>query len=190
MKISLLSPKPDRICSIDASTNSLAYAIFEKEQLVDTGKINFSGKDVYAKIKDAARKTAEVFDKFEVDAIVIEHTVFINSPKTMADLSMVQGALLGSAMLSGVDQVGSINPITWQTFIGNGRLSPADRKEIVDSNPDKSKTWYRAREREIRKEKTIRFVNTYYDLELRDDDVADAVGIGHYALNNWNKIFA
>jgi hypothetical protein len=54
--------------------------------------------------------------------------------------------------------------------------------------PGKSKNWYQNKSREIRKQRTINFVNTYYDKNLADDDVADAVGIGHYAINNWGKI--
>ena len=190
MKLSLINPTPKRICSIDASTNSLAFAIFSDGSLEMFGKISFSGANIYSKIGDAARKTGAVLSKFNVEAIAIEHAVFINSPKTMSELSMVQGALLGSAMSNGVDVVRSINPITWQTFIGNGKLSQQEKKTIVDANPDKSKAWHKKQERDLRKDKTIRFVNTYYDVNISDNDVADAVGIGHYAINNWSKMGA
>jgi hypothetical protein len=33
--------------------------------------------------------------------VVIEHTVFINSPKTAADLALVQGSLLGAMSMAG-----------------------------------------------------------------------------------------
>ena len=42
-------------------------------------------------------------------------------------------------------------------------------------------------ERNLRKERTIRFVNTIYDRNITDNDVADACGIGHWAINNWSK---
>lgn len=180
--------RPDRICSIDASTNSLAFAIFDKKELIRYGKINFSGNNIYDKISDASRKTGSLLEKFGIDAIVIEHSVFMNSPKTMSELSMVQGALLGSAGRSGIKTAGSINPITWQTFIGNGKLKTEDRKKIVDDNPGKSKAFYKKVERELRKQKTINFVNVYYDISIEDNDVADAIGVGHYAIQNWTKI--
>jgi Holliday junction resolvasome RuvABC endonuclease subunit len=188
MNLGLINEKPKRICSIDASTNSLAFAIFDDHKLTMFGKINFNGTDIYYKVGDAARKTGAVLEQFSFDAIAIEHTVYINSPKTMSELSMVQGALLGSAMSRGVSRVKSINPITWQTFIGNGKLSQQDRKEIVDANPGKSAAWYKKQERDLRKQKTIKFVNTYYDVNITDNDVADAVGIGHYAIRNWSKM--
>ena len=48
--------KPNTVCSIDASTNSLAFAIFSGKELVTIGKINFAGSNTYKKVGDAARK--------------------------------------------------------------------------------------------------------------------------------------
>lgn len=187
-KVGQVSQKPKNICAIDASTNSLAFAIFSEKKLVKFGKIKFEGSNVYKKLGDAALKSMPFFKNFEIDAIVIEHTIFINSPKTASDLSLIQGALLGAARISGVHTAGSINPITWQSFIGNGKLSVAEKQKIAQDFPGKSKNWYQNKSREIRKQKTINFVNTYYDKDVSDDDVADAIGIGHYSINNWEKI--
>jgi len=188
IKMTLIDSKPKTICSIDASTNSLAFAIFSEINLVAFGKINFQGSNTYAKVKDAARKSHAFFKKFNIDSIVIEHTVFINSPKTAADLALVQGALLGAAGISGIRIAGSVNPISWQSFIGNPKLTTIEKKELMEQYPDKSKAWYQNRAREIRKIRTVQFVNTYYDKEIVDNDVADAVGIGHWAINNWGKL--
>lgn len=190
VKISKLINKPSRICSIDASTNSLAFAIFEDEKLKHFGKINFEGLNVYSKVKDAARKSVSFFAQFanSVDAIVIEHTVYMNSPKTQADLALVQGALLGAAAQNKIRLAGSINPIAWQTYIGNGKLTKDAKSLIRKANPGKSESWYKQHERELRKQKTINFININYDIEIEDNDVADAIGIGHYAINNWDRI--
>jgi Holliday junction resolvasome RuvABC endonuclease subunit len=188
IKMTLTDQKPKTICSIDASTNSLAFAIFSDIKLVAFGKINFQGTNTYAKVKDAARKSYAFFKKFRIDSIVIEHTVFINSPKTAADLALVQGALLGAAGICGIRIAGSVNPISWQSFIGNPKLTTMEKKELMEQYPNKSKVWYQNRAREIRKVRTIQFVNTYYDKEVADNDVADAIGIGHWAINNWGKL--
>jgi Holliday junction resolvasome RuvABC endonuclease subunit len=180
--------KPKNILAIDASTNSLAFAIFSDKTLIRYGKIRFDGLNAYQKLGDAARKTLPFLKQFNVDAIVIEHTVFINSPKTASDLALIQGALLGAAKLAGIRTAGSINPITWQSFIGNNKLSAKEKQDMVAEFPGKSKNWYQNKSREVRKQRTIRFVNSYYDKNIQDDDVADAVGIGHYAINNWGKI--
>ena len=104
-----LEVKPERICAIDASTNSLAYAVFSGSSIKEIGKINFEGKDIYSKVGDAAKKTKAYFETvMKADAIIIEHTVFMNSPKTAADLALVQGALLGAASICGINIVGKV----------------------------------------------------------------------------------
>jgi len=180
--------QPERICAIDASTNSLAYATFHGGQLKECGKIKFEGKDIYEKVGDAAVKTKLYFEKYiNVDAIVIEHTVFMNSPKTAADLALVQGALLGAAAMSGITTVGKVSPITWQNFIGNKKISKDEKLLIRSQHPGKSESWYKSFERDLRKQRTINFININYDKNIEDNDVADACGIGHWALKNWGK---
>lgn len=180
--------KPERICAIDASTNSLAFATFHGGYLKECGKINFAGKDIYEKVGDAAVKTRLYFEKYiNVDAIVIEHTVFMNSPKTAADLALVQGALLGAAAMSGITTVGKVSPITWQNFIGNKKIGKDEKLFIRAQHPGKSESWYKSYERDLRKQRTINFININYDKQIDDNDVADACGIGHWAIKNWGK---
>ena len=182
--------KPERICAIDASTNSLAFAIFytDKDELGFIGKITFEGNNIYEKVMDAGKKVKAVFDYYGgFEAIVIEHTVFMNSPKTAADLALVQGAILGSAGQSGTKIIGRVSPITWQNFIGNKKISKEEQLLIRSQNPGKSVGWYKSYERNIRKQRTIKFININYDRHIEDNDVADACGIGHWAIKNWDK---
>jgi Holliday junction resolvasome RuvABC endonuclease subunit len=154
--------------------------------LIQYGKIKFVGITAYDKVVDAARKLRSYFDSYvDIDAIVIEHTVFMNSPKTAADLALVQGAILGAA---GVKTVRSVAPITWQNFIGNKRPSKEELLKIKSDNPDKSDSWVKTYVREQRKQKTINFINIQYDKKVSDNDIADAIGIGYYAMKNWGKL--
>lgn len=180
---------PDTVFSIDASTNSLAFAVFHKKEIIATGKIKFEGNNNYEKVTDACKKTKAFFEVYNmVEAIVIEHTVFINSPKVAADLALVQGAILGAAGISNIKIAGSVSPITWQNFLGNKRFTTKEKQDIVLEFPGKSKAWYKSHERQLRKQKTINFINTYYDKTIDDDDVADACGVGHWAISNWDKL--
>ena len=180
---------PKTICAIDASTNSrLAFALFDNKKLTTVGKIKFEGNTNYKKVMDACAKTKAFFEySGGFEAIVIEHTVFMNSPKTAADLALVQGALLGAAGLTGTKQIGTVAPITWQNYLGNKRLTKEEQIEIRAKNPGKSDSWYKSYERQVRKERTIKLIEINYDKNLDDNDVADACGIGHWAINNWNK---
>jgi hypothetical protein len=137
---------------------------------------------------DAGKKVKAFIDYYGgFDAIVIEHTVFMNSPKTAADLALVQGAILGAAGQSGTKIIGKVSPITWQNFIGNKKISKEEQLLIRSQIPGKSESYYKAHERMLRKERTIKFINTIYDRSITDNDVADACGIGHWALKNWGK---
>ena len=180
--------EPKTICAIDASTTSLAFALFDNKKLTTVGKIKFEGTTNYKKVMDACAKTKAFFEySGGFEAIVIEHTVFMNSPKTAADLALVQGALLGAAGLTGTKQIGTVAPITWQNYLGNKRLTKEEQINIRAKNPGKSDSWYKTYERQIRKERTIKLIEINYDKSLDDNDVADACGIGHWAINNWNK---
>jgi Holliday junction resolvasome RuvABC endonuclease subunit len=189
VKISSLRPSPDTIFAVDASTNSIAFAVFHKKELISTGKIIFDGRNTYEKVADACKKLNSFFKLYDnVDSIVIEHTVFMNSPKTAADLALVQGAILGAAGVNNIRIGGSVSPITWQNYIGNKRLTTKEKQDIMQEFPNKTKSWYKTYERELRKQKTIKFVNTYYDKNYSDNDIADACGIGHWAIHNWEKL--
>ena len=181
---------PQTICAIDASTTSLAFALFNTQQkeLGVVGKIYFEGNNVYEKVMDAGKKVKAFNDYYGgFESIVIEHTVFMNSPKTAADLALVQGAILGAAGQSGTKVIGKVSPITWQNYIGNKKISKDEQLFIRAQHPGKSVSWYKAYERNLRKERTIKFINTIYDRTIQDNDVADACGIGHWAMNNWIK---
>ena len=183
-----LEVKPHRICAIDASTNSLAFALFAGDELESIGKINFEGNDIYQKVMDAGKKVKAFFEIYGgFEAIVIEHTVFMNSPKTAADLALVQGAILGSAGQTGTKVIGKVSPITWQNYIGNKKISKEEQLLIRAETPGKSESYYKAYERMLRKERTINFININYDRTITDNDVADACGIGHWAVKNWDK---
>jgi hypothetical protein len=183
-----LELKPQRICAIDSSTNSLAFALFVGDSLESIGKINFEGNDIYQKVMDAGKKVKAFFEIYGgFEAIVIEHTVFMNSPKTAADLALVQGAILGSAGQTGTKIIGKVSPITWQNYIGNKKISKEEQLLIRAETPGKSESYYKAYERMLRKERTINFINTIYGRTITDNDVADACGIGHWALKNWEK---
>jgi Holliday junction resolvasome RuvABC endonuclease subunit len=180
---------PDTVFAIDASTNSLAFAVFNKRHLASTGKIEFEGKNSYEKVVDACKKLNSFFNVYDVvDAVVIEHTVFVNSPKVAADLALVQGAILGAAGINKIKIAGSVSPITWQNYIGNKRLTSKEKQDIMAEFPGKSSAWYKSYDRELRKQKTIKFINAYYDKNISDNDIADACGVGHYAINNWEKL--
>jgi Holliday junction resolvasome RuvABC endonuclease subunit len=180
---------PNRILAIDASTNSMAFSIFIDKELHKYGKINFSGKHVYEKAGDACKKLIPFLKDFNIDAVVIESAIYTNSQKTAMNLSLVQGAIIGSVQMYESRPVVSCSPVAWQNWIGNKKLTKEEKLKIREDNPgDHSFSWYKQKEREFRKERTIKWVNINFDTKIDDDDVADAVAIGWYSSNNWFKL--
>jgi hypothetical protein len=185
-----LKNKPESFCAIDASTNSLAFAYFKGDDLVKWGKIKFMGNDIYEKIIDTSHKTRAFFDQFDgLKHIVIEQVIYLNSPKTAANLAMSHGALVSSSALSGIEKISSVSPMQWQNWSGNKRLTVEEKEMIRNSNPGKTNSWYKSQERQYRKQRTIRFVNERFGLKIDDDDVADAIAIGAWTIENWQKVF-
>jgi len=182
--------QPANICAIDASTNSLAFAFYTNKTITGFGKINFEGANIYQKVIDATAKTKALFDHYNmINAIVIEHTVFMNSPKTQADLALVQGGIIGGAGISGIKKIASVSPVEWQNFLGNKRLTKEEQLQLRSLNPGKSLSWYKSYERDFRKRRTIKLLEIAYDKKIEDYDVADAAGIGHWACNTHKEIF-
>jgi len=179
---------PNNFCAIDASTQSLAFAHFVNQELKSYGKIIFSGNTIYEKLGDTAHKVSSFFNAYRVEVMLIEKTIFANSPQVAANLALSQGALIGAAKLGGVQRVYGVTPIAWQSFIGTRLLTSDEKSAIRKKNPGKSNSWYKNQEREKRKNKTIFTVNNEFDTNIDDNDIADACGIGMYALKNWFKV--
>lgn len=179
---------PRSFCAVDASTNSLAFAYFVNEKLEKYGKIKFIGSNIYSKLGDTVHKTMGLFSVIDTDHMIIEKTIFANSPQVAANLALSQGALIGGAQMGGVRNVYGVAPMSWQSYVGTRLLTTDEKQNIRQKNPDRSNSWYKSQEREQRKQKTIATVNSKFGINLDDNDIADACGIGMFALDNWHKV--
>jgi Holliday junction resolvasome RuvABC endonuclease subunit len=180
---------PKTILAIDASTNSMAFSLFTDRKLVKYGKVNFYGNHVYERTGDATKKISEFLKDYNIDAIVVESAIFTNSQNTAITLSLVQGAILGASQMYNKSPIVSCSPVSWQSWIGNGRLKKEEKQAIKDLHgEEKSYSFYKSKEREFRKLRTIKKINMEFYLTVNDDDVADAVAIGWYASENWHKL--
>lgn len=181
----LVRPKPVKILGIDASTTSIAFGIFDNGKLTQYGKINLEGEDIYQKIYDARKKVLSMKDILKADYIAIEAAVFVHSPDTAIKLAYVYGAII-SQLLDENSKIVTVIPSQWQNFIGNKSFTKDEKARLKLKNPGKSDSWYASRIREIRKQRTINFVNENFNpkSEISDHDVADAIGIAYFAQEN------
>lgn len=179
---------PTSFCAVDASTNSLAFAFFLNGELEKYGKIRFLGSTIYDKLGDTVYKTRGLFNVLPTENMIIEKTIFANSAQVAANLALSQGALIGGAKIGGVRNVYGVAPMSWQSYVGTRLLTTDEKQKIRQAHPNKSNSWYKSQEREQRKQKTISTVNSKFNIKLDDNDIADACGIGMFALDNWFKV--
>lgn len=181
--------KAKRVCGLDASTKSLAFAIMEGETPIQCGEIKFNGATPFERLKDARRKVRALVERgtFDgVDFIAIESAIMVRNVQVAIDLAYVYGVIIGE--LSDVcKELHKVAPISWQSGIGNPNLKPAEKLKLQSDFPDKSKTWYQNKGREIRKARTLAIARDYFVIEDGSDNVGDAVGIALFSTRQLTR---
>jgi len=178
-----------KVIGIDASTNSLAFAIFDEGKPVRCGEVFFDGADVFERLADAKQKTKALVESgvLKGDYIAIESAVMVRNIQTAIDLAYVYGAIIGELMALN-PEVHKVAPISWQSGIGNPLLKTAEKEALKKANPGKSKTWYQNAGRELRKQKTLAIARQYFKIPSDSDNVGDAVGLALFASKSLTKI--
>lgn len=173
-----------RFVSVDVSTKFLAYALWENGKLIEHGKIFPKGTHDSAVGSFAAAVESE-FQGRKIDRVVYESAFLGKNVNVVKGLSKTTGAMIGGFYLTGVVEFIAVPPITWQTGIGVGRTKPDAMARLKKKYSGKSVSWVKNQDRANRKQLVIDFVNKQYKLKLKmeDNDVADAIGIGHHYLS-------
>jgi Holliday junction resolvasome RuvABC endonuclease subunit len=184
----LLNKEPKvikRVMGVDVSTKSFAWCIVEDGRPTSWGELVFDGKTSYARLSDASNKLRALRDYLRADLIVVESSVLIQNKKTVIQLSHAIGASVPVLMTKDT-RIEEISPIEWQRLIGNPPLTTPEKNEIKKQFPGKSTTWYSAKGRELRKDRTRQWVlSTLGNVKNTDsDNVTDAMGV---AMAGWHK---
>jgi len=179
--------KAHKVLGIDASTNSLAFCIFEDKKVKSYGEIFFEGTNVYERILDAKRKTAAICKAgiLDVDFVAIEAGVVVRSAATGIKMAYVFGVIMGQLLDDNIEVI-EVHPITWQSFIGNKNYTKAQKEAVKKEFPGKTENWYRNKIRSLRKEATLQFMHDK-GIITSSDNVADAAGIAWYAAHNLTR---
>lgn len=179
--LDLTKRKAGRVIGIDCSTNSLAYAIFENGKAVSCGEVFFKGADIYERLNDARRKTQALVDAGTLvgDFVGMEAAIAGKSGAVTIKLSYVYGAVL-SVLMQNKMEVKTVYPITWQSYIGNPNLKPAEKEKLREDNPGRKASWYQNEGRKMRKSRTLDFARQFFAIADGSDNVGDAVGIAYY----------
>jgi len=166
------------VLGIDASTNSLAFAVFDGKP-VKYGKIVFNGANQPDKLKDIRLKTDSIVVHFGIENVAIESAIMVRSSGTAIKISMALGTIISSLATNGCS-ISEVKPSEWQNFIGNKNLTKAQKDKLKLDHPGYGDAWYRNKAREQRKQYTMDFFNEKYGTNIKDNDVGDALGIAYY----------
>lgn len=172
-----------RVLGLDVSTKSIAFAVIEDGDLKRYGKVYIEGETIWERAADANRKTYNILKLASPTHVSIEGAVYVNNRSVVIKLSYIYGAIAGVVGATG-HSMAEVTPLAWMGFIG----SPANTKErkaaLRKEFPSKSKSWLQTEARRRRKQYTIDWAKSKFDVDIEDDDVADAVGVAWYAWSN------
>lgn len=166
------------VLGIDASTKSVAFCLYGKDGPVHWGELNYQGSTVFERLADGQKKVIALSELFKADMVVIESAVFVQNKKTVIQLAYSFGAVLAGIVSTGT-VVNELSPTEWQFAIGNKVLNKEEKSAVQEEFPGKSKTWYSGKYREIRKARTVQWVEDSYGILVESDDVSDAIAIAH-----------
>lgn len=173
-----------RILSIDPSTNSIAFSIFDKsdQSFCGYGKINFPRKsDTSKRCQIINSSLKEVVNHYQIDTVVIEETIYIQNPSTTKILAYTVGSLWGKAVDLGLNVI-DVGPMIWKAYIGYKKVTVRDIKVWADELGDKEAKKKASFERKDRVKQIMS--SRFPSLELEDYDIWDSIGIGWWAVNN------
>lgn len=152
---------------LDASTKNTGWAIFNDKKLVDYGCISINSKILIKRIRFQTRRIKKLLQKYNFDAIIMEEVLpDIQGHKnrnTWKALMWLQASinfmLYDNKMTAPIEYM---YPSEWRSKCGikNGRGITRDLEKKYD----------------------IEFVQKQYGITV-NDDIADAIGIGHAYVN-------
>ena len=159
-----------KLLSLDLSTKSTGYAVFEDNTLVDYGCIKASSTDVINRIQKIIKEINNVLLKHSnIEKIIVEEVRPENGQKGVGNLRTHKVLMWLQAALEFLihDNFASIS-IEY--------LYPSEWRKVCGIQTG------RGIMREKLKQADIDFVKKIYNIEV-NDDIADAIGIGHSYVN-------
>jgi len=106
----------------------------------------------------------------DIDVVFIEDTQLRQNVQSFKKLAQLQGALIN--LFEGLAvQYESVPPTRWQSYCGARGRTYKETKEIVTPGPKASKML------------SMEFVRDQFGIETDNDNLADAICIGWFAVN-------
>ena len=152
-----------KIIAIDQASINTAYSVWIDSELIKYDMLVADKKiKSHARIRQMSVKIAEMIESEKPDFVIFEDCQLqAGNAATFQVLCQLQGMIMSK--LYDMDlSFGIVRPSVWKSFLGVAKGK-----------------------RDVQKANTIKKIEEMYSLDLVDnDDIADAIGIGHYAISN------
>lgn len=165
------------VLSVDQARHG-GWCIFNygDKSLVSYGVFSFEDKDCC--FEQAIMRIADfVRDKIEqngIDMVVIEDINMRQNVDSFKKLAWLQGALIAD-MERHESLYILVQPSAWQSYCGARGRTTKERNAGVSEAPKGKKA---------SKVLSIQFVKSQFGIDTEDDNLADAISMGWYAVNN------
>lgn len=153
-----------KILSLDTSSKTTGYAVFNDGKLIRYSSIDKSDKkDSYERMSSMVYELIILIEREAPDVVVIEETVVTRNPQTQRMLSMILGAVFGVCVSNHFNYC-SLRPTQWRKAVrGDDEKLPKKREEL--------KLW------------SISKVAELFNINDISDDISDAILIGQAFIN-------
>lgn len=178
----MIIKKKNNVLGIDASTNTLAFCHMINNVPKEWGELQYNhDANLFKRLASIEQRASIVVDKFKgVEYVLIEAPVKVQNMRVAISLAYSYGIVAAKFAAQGIE-VNDVPPVTWQKYIGNQTFSKLEKESLKKEFPGKSVSWYTNKVREIRKQRTMDWVEQTFGIKARNDNVSDAISIAAYA---------
>ena len=151
-----------KVLSFDQATKT-GWSFFEDDSLEAFDWKDFGETiDYNYRINEIKNYMIELINKYNPELVCFENVQFQFNKDAYKKISSLQGVLVDYCISNNIlFEIVSVN--TWRSFHG---ITGKKKVELKQAAIDK--------------------VNSLYDIDVENDDVAEAICIGNYAVNNIN----
>lgn len=151
-------------CSLDQSTKLTGWCIWKNGKYMTSGIIDFSKvKEPEIRFDNMSRSITSLLNKYAPIVVYIEDTSLQRNPKTLKELSQLQGIIIGYCKAKDID-IHIIAPSRWRKLLGFKQGAGIKRQDL--------------------KHQCFEWVKENLNLERSEDEV-EAIGIGAAVLKQF-----
>src|SRR6187402_842775 len=91
----------ETVLGVDASTQSFAFCLMDKDGPVRWGELNFKGDSVFERLAYGQRHISAMKKELQADLVVFESAIFVQNKKTVILLAYAFGAVISALLNNG-----------------------------------------------------------------------------------------